>query len=40
VEEIRQVLAVIDRSSATGKRDYAMILVANSSGFFFAGWVA
>jgi len=26
VEEIRQVLAVIDRHSATGKRDYAMIL--------------
>jgi integrase/recombinase XerD len=26
VEEIRRVLAVIDRQSATGKRDYAMIL--------------
>ena len=26
-EEIRRVLAVIDRQSATGKRDYAMILV-------------
>src|SRR5260370_12807705 len=26
-EEIRRVLAVIDRQSATGKRDYPMILV-------------
>jgi integrase len=26
-EEIRRLLAVIDRQSATGKRDYAMILV-------------
>lgn len=32
VDEIRRVLAVIDRHSATGKRDYAMILAAARLG--------